>query len=206
MYTSKAQEEKKPKGPVKKFEKSQGFDIGRPFYIKSNMTFQRVVSCPAGDNVMLANWNKGDKSQTWVFDDATNTIKNSKWKTLSLTIDANGNIKCSSAATSWMQFFEYKNSKIFNIKNKQYLDIVDNNDLVDQKLIGKASELGLHQQWSIEYADEWKGLFQKGDFNKEFGLYVGRDFAVVSEDNSDLHLDIDSDKHLVMYNKSKQNT
>jgi hypothetical protein len=36
------------------------------------------------------------------------------------------------------------------------------------------------QQWDIIYADQWKRDPKKGELNKRFGLYVERDFYIVS--------------------------
>ena len=38
----------------------------------------------------------------------------------------------------------------------------------------------IHQQWDIVYVDEWQGEPTKGQLNKRFGLYVERDFYVIS--------------------------
>jgi hypothetical protein len=35
------------------------------------------------------------------------------------------------------------------------------------------------QQWDIIYKDQWK-YYKKGDFHKDFGLYIERDFYIVS--------------------------
>jgi hypothetical protein len=37
----------------------------------------------------------------------------------------------------------------------------------------------INQQWDIVYVDEWK-TYKKGELNEEFGLYVERDFHIVS--------------------------
>lgn len=38
----------------------------------------------------------------------------------------------------------------------------------------------ISQKWDIVYVDEWKGDPKKGELNKNFGLYVERDFHIVS--------------------------
>jgi hypothetical protein len=40
------------------------------------------------------------------------------------------------------------------------------------------------------YVDEWKGEPQKGELNEKFGLYVERDFHVVSQLPSNRYLDV----------------
>ena len=56
----------------------------------------------------------------------------------------------------------------------------------------------LNQQWDIVYADEWKGDPKKGEFNEKFGLYVERDFHVVSQLPDGRFLDMYDNKHIVI--------
>jgi membrane carboxypeptidase/penicillin-binding protein PbpC len=54
------------------------------------------------------------------------------------------------------------------------------------------------QQWDIIYADEWKRDPRKGELNKRFGLYVDRDFYVVSRMRTGKYLDlIDTRKFVI---------
>ena len=57
---------------------------------------------------------------------------------------------------------------------------------------------GLHQQWEIIYADEWKGEPGKGELNEDFGLYVERDFYVVTEMKSKRYLDLINNRNFVL--------
>jgi hypothetical protein len=65
---------------------------------------------------------------------------------------------------------------------------------------------GLHQQWDIIYADEWKGEPGKGELNEEFGLYVERPFYVVSELASHKFLDIINNRNFVLKTSNGRNT
>jgi hypothetical protein len=38
----------------------------------------------------------------------------------------------------------------------------------------------LNQQWDLVYKKDWKGEPKKGEYNRDFGLYVEKDFHVVS--------------------------
>jgi hypothetical protein len=48
----------------------------------------------------------------------------------------------------------------------------------------------LNQQWDLLYADEWKGDPKKGELNKEYGMYVERDFYISTAMNSHRYLDL----------------
>jgi hypothetical protein len=48
------------------------------------------------------------------------------------------------------------------------------------------------------YVDEWKGEPQKGELNEKFGLYVERDFHVVSQLPENRYLDIPDNRYMVI--------
>lgn len=56
---------------------------------------------------------------------------------------------------------------------------------------------GINQQWDIVYADEWKGEPGKGEFNERFGMYVERDFNIVSRLPRSRFLDLVSNKFVI---------
>ena len=56
---------------------------------------------------------------------------------------------------------------------------------------------GINQQWDIMYADEWKGEPGKGEFNERFGMYVERDFNIVSRLPRSRFLDLVSNKFVI---------
>jgi hypothetical protein len=65
---------------------------------------------------------------------------------------------------------------------------------------------GLHQQWDIIYADQWKGEPVKGELNEEFGLYVERPFYAVSEMGSHRYLDLINNRNFVLKTPNGRNT
>jgi len=56
----------------------------------------------------------------------------------------------------------------------------------------------LNQQWDIVYVDEWKGEPKKGELNKDFGLYVERDFHVVSEMADGRYVDLINNRNFAL--------
>jgi len=48
----------------------------------------------------------------------------------------------------------------------------------------------VHQQWDIVYADEYPEEPKKGELNADFGLYVERDFFIVSQMSANRYLDL----------------
>jgi hypothetical protein len=57
---------------------------------------------------------------------------------------------------------------------------------------------GLYQEWDLVYADEWKGEPEKGELNEEFGLYVLRDFYIVSQMPGNRYMDLIGNRNMVI--------
>jgi len=53
------------------------------------------------------------------------------------------------------------------------------------------------QQWDVVYADEWAS-YGKGDLNTEFGLYVERDFQIVTQLRSNRYLTVINNRQMVI--------
>jgi hypothetical protein len=70
------------------------------------------------------------------------------------------------------------------------MDVHGGADQENRNIIAWSKHGKINQQWDIVYVDEWKGEPTKGQLNTDFGLYVERDFYVVSQlpDNRYLEL------------------
>jgi len=69
----------------------------------------------------------------------------------------------------------------------------ENRNIVMENKNGK-----VHQRWKIVYVDEYEKEPTKGQLNKKFGLYVERDFYVVSSLNSKRYLDLINNRNMVI--------
>ena len=93
--------------------------------------------------------------------------------------------------------FRYADNFVTNEKGKVIvvsggLDNENRNIVMEQKN-GKT-----HQRWRIIYVDEYEEEPTKGQFNKKFGLYVERDFYVVTELKSHRYLDLINNRNMVI--------
>ena len=61
---------------------------------------------------------------------------------------------------------------------------------------GKNTAVG--QKWDVVYADEYPEEPKKGELNKDFGLYVERDFYIVSELPDHRYLDLINNRNMVI--------
>jgi hypothetical protein len=64
----------------------------------------------------------------------------------------------------------------------------------------------VNQQWKIVYVDEWPEEPKKGQLNERIGLYVDRDFYVVSALPSGRYLDYDNKKNMNLKTKNGKKT
>jgi hypothetical protein len=78
------------------------------------------------------------------------------------------------------------------------LDVSGNVDQENRNIEVHNKHGRINQQWDIVYADEWKGEPKKGELNEDFGLYVERDFFVVSEMKSNRYLDLINNRNFVI--------
>jgi hypothetical protein len=86
------------------------------------------------------------------------------------------------------------------------LEVQGNIDQENRNIGVNTQRNGLHQQWDIIYADEWKGEPGKGELNEEFGLYVERPFYVVTQMNSKRYVDLINNRNFVLKTSNGRNT
>jgi hypothetical protein len=64
----------------------------------------------------------------------------------------------------------------------------------------------LNQQWDLVYTKDWKGEPKKGEYNPDFGLYVEKDFHVVSAMGSGRYIDFFDGRNLVIKTQNARRT
>jgi hypothetical protein len=93
--------------------------------------------------------------------------------------------------------FRYQGASIVNERGK-VLEVQGNVDTEQRNIGVNTQKNAIYQQWDIVYADEWKGEPGKGELNEDFGLYVERDFYVVTEMKSHRYLDLINNRNFVI--------
>jgi len=63
----------------------------------------------------------------------------------------------------------------------------------------------INQQWDLVYVDEHPDEPTTGQLNKEFGLYVKREFYIISQMSSGRYLEIVNNKDLVIKTRNSRN-
>jgi hypothetical protein len=93
--------------------------------------------------------------------------------------------------------FRYQDGYITNDKLK-VMDVQGNVDDENRRIISHKKNGGLNQQWDVVYVDEWKDEPVKGELNEKFGLYVERDFYIVSKLPSSRYLSVIDNRKIVI--------
>jgi hypothetical protein len=81
-----------------------GFHINRPFYIVSELPFNRVAEMHGNTQVNLKRWRKNTRQQQWWFDEVSKTVRNNYWKNYALDIQGNGgssNLRTAGINSRW---------------------------------------------------------------------------------------------------------
>jgi hypothetical protein len=86
VYLDKAE-----KAETKGLNEEFGFHINRPFYIVSELPFNRVAEMLGGTNMVLKRWRNNVRQQQFWFDEVTKTVRNNYWKNYAIEIQSNGN-------------------------------------------------------------------------------------------------------------------
>jgi hypothetical protein len=87
-------------------------------------------------------------------------------------------------------FFVNDHGKVMDVQGS--IDTENRNIQMNAKT-GKIS-----QQWDLIYVDEMPEEPKKGELNKEFGLYVERDFNVISDLPKHRYLEVINNKNMVI--------
>jgi hypothetical protein len=155
-------------------------------------------------------WVNNAKDQQWFFDGVTKTIRNNNWKSHSLDIQSNGgsaNVRCTTTNSRWWQIFRYEGGYLVNEKKKvvEVQDQKDNTDMENRNIQVANRGNDLRQQWEIIYVDEYSEP-KKGELNERFGLFVERDFYIVSALPSGRYLDLINNRNMVIKVPNGRNT
>lgn len=76
--------------------------------------------------------------------------------------------------------FKYKNGNIVNIKDKRVMDVSNYQDRENQNVGIYRRHNKSNQQFDIVYVDEMPKMLQKGEKNEKVGLFIEREFFVIS--------------------------
>jgi hypothetical protein len=172
------------------------------------MPMQRVITVTGGRNLVTKTHNRQDNNQIFFLDPATKTIKSVAQNTKSIDIQNSGgsaNLQIWNTNARWFQLFKYDNGAIVNIKNGKAMDVSGNHDRENQNVVMFKRHNALNQQWDIVYLDALEAPLKDGEWWAEFGMYVGKEFSLVSKMPSQRYLDV-RENNVVINKRSGRKT
>jgi hypothetical protein len=95
---------------------------------------------------------------------------------------------------------------MFRVKDEMYITnekgkviaVSGGQDNDNRNLVMEQRNNKIHQRWRVVYVDQYEAEPTKGQFNKKFGLYVERDFYVVTAMSSKRYLDLINNRNMVI--------
>jgi hypothetical protein len=170
---------------------------------------RRVAEVHGANNVWLKRYSKGRAAQQFFFDQKSKQIRSNHWKNYCMEIQSNGNNKnlrfSSTCSSRWWNMFRYQNGFLINERGKA-MDVEGSQDIENRNIIMWNKHGRINQQWDLIYADEYPEEPKKGELNKEFGLYVDRNFHIVSEMSSHRYLEVIDNRNIVIKTPNGRNT
>jgi hypothetical protein len=101
--------------------------------------------------------------------------------------------------------FRYRSGFLVNERGK-VMDVHGNRDEENRDIIVWNKHGRTNQQWDLIYKDQYPKEPKKGEYNKDFGLYVERDFHIVTRMRSGRYLDVVDGRNLVIKTRNGRNT
>jgi len=150
------------------------------------------VTIKGGRNLVVNTMDRTKENQIFFLDPKSKTIKSVAQKDSSIDIQragASNNLQIWTTNSRWFQLFKYVDGNVANIKDNRVLDIAGGKDIDGQNLIIYKKHNGLNQQWDIVYIDELKPELVKGDFDPDFGMFVEREFSIITNMGSGRYID-----------------
>jgi hypothetical protein len=155
-----------------------------------------------GTNMVLKRWRNNVRQQQFWFDEVSKTVRNNYWKNYCLEIQSNGgsnNLKTTSSINSrWWQLFRVKDGEFITNERGKVIAVDGGLDNENRNIVMEQRNSKVHQRWKVVYVDEYEKEPTKGQLNKKFGLYVERDFYVVSALPEGRFLDLINNRNMVI--------
>jgi hypothetical protein len=102
--------------------------------------------------------------------------------------------------------FKFENGFVVNERGKR-MQVAGNLDNENRNIEVTTDKNGKAQQmWQIVYADEYPDEPTKGQLNKKYGLYVERDFYIVSELGQGRYMDLINNRNMVIKTQNGRKT
>jgi hypothetical protein len=77
------------------------------------------------------------------------------------------------------------------------MDVSNNQDRENQNVIMFKSRKTVNQEWDIIYVDQLQPEPKEGDWNPQFGMYIGKEFSITTKMSSGRYVDLVGDQLVI---------
>jgi len=102
--------------------------------------------------------------------------------------------------------FRLKDQRYITNEKGKVISVQGGLDNENRNIVMEGRNNEVHQQWRVVYVDEYEKEPTKGQLNKKFGLYVERDFYVVSALPDHRYLDLINNRNMVIKTRNSRKT
>jgi len=201
-------------------EGSSGIDIGRPFYIQSQLWMQRVMYHHPNNHVYIHARKTNEPRHQWIYDEQSKTIKSmysikqaGKNHKNHRSLDSrSGHITVQTTDSRYYQMWTYAESgHLYTDKardtSNQYFAVVQSNvdsegRAVYRETTRKNDGDNWYQLWDIVYCDSAPNL--ESGYNSDWGMWINRPFHIVSEFGEGRFLDLVSNRGVIKTRNNRE--
>jgi hypothetical protein len=94
--------------------------------------------------------------------------------------------------------FRLKDKHFITNEKGKVISVDGGLDAENRNIVMEDKNSKVHQRWRVVYVEDYEDEPTKGQLNKKFGLYVERDFYVVSSLPSNRYLDLINNRNMVI--------
>jgi hypothetical protein len=94
--------------------------------------------------------------------------------------------------------FRLKDKHFITNEKGKVISVDGGLDAENRNIVMEQRNDKIHQRWRVVYVEDYEDEPTKGQLNKKFGLYVERDFYVVSSLPSNRYLDLINNRNMVI--------
>jgi hypothetical protein len=102
--------------------------------------------------------------------------------------------------------FRYQDEYVVNEKGGKVMAVQGGIDNENRNIVMEQKNGKTHQRWKVTYVEDYEKEPTKGQLNKKFGLYVERDFYVVSSLPERRYLDVPDNRNMAIKVKNGRRT
>jgi hypothetical protein len=90
--------------------------------------------------------------------------------------------------------------------SSKVMEVMNNDDVENKQIQMYKRNGGLHQRWDLIYVKDWKREPTTGEWNRDFGFKVNKDFHIVSRLGQGRYVDYINNRNLIIKTQNGRNS